>query len=163
MYTLFGDSMDLKNKLTQQQLDNLKNNNAYNTFEKSTDLEIKESIEKQNMSTPNEVKFFDVLTDEINYWVSLEDMKKICGQLYGKIFDDSNFPTAERMFEGKHVSVTKSFIEYVQDNTKNPKYISRLCLLRNIDKSEDYNKLSDQFIESSYDEVLENEIYCRTK
>ncbi len=76
-------------------------------------------------------EYYDVLTDKECFWVHVDDLIKICREISSNQLIGFDFKIDMDVVHGKeYVMISESFIDFIKQNTKNPKYLPNFSLLK---------------------------------
>ena len=79
----------------------------------------------------NDTLRFEVFTNGVSFWVSVNDIEKICTQISVSDLENIGVKFDPQIVNGEaHVSVNTEFLLYVQRNTKNPRFVPEVCLMK---------------------------------
>lgn len=141
--------MDLNNtnnkKNYEEYYDDKKNiidNKNLNNYEIKSDI---------NFHNEGEIVYFDVLTDSGALWISEDDAIKISMQIPVEEFLKFDCTIDKNLEPGQtYLTVTQSFVNFVTENTKNPKFVPRFVYLKTKVRERDFDVRSSNFGAEQY-------------
>lgn len=115
-------------------------NNGFNDKKNLFDLRFKNNNEKLvevekygkiNTTKEEYIESYEVLTDGYQLWISSDNLVKICKGFSAEQLSNFYFKPDDKVVQNENYIVVKeNFLEFIKNNTRNPKYVPILSLLK---------------------------------
>ena len=115
-------------------------------------------IDKQNTNYKTDIEYYEVLTDGVQLWIFMDDLVKICREIkYDQLINFNFREDNDVVFGKRYVAVTEDFLKFVANNTRTPKYLPCLALLKTKERERSYEKdnQQDERVSMSYANLVD--------